>query len=98
MGWSRQSCKNVFKEKINTKNAAGLTSDEPITPELFEYFRNNYDRLYGNTYSVTKNLPNFDKLPDNVQIKIPDLIFNANNLMTEWFNSITPETVKAFID
>ena len=98
MGWSRQSCKNVFKEKINTKNAAGLTSDEPITPELFEYFRNNYDRLYGNTYSVTKNLPNFDKLPDNVQINVPDLIFNANNNMTEWFNSIPPEKVKAFLD
>lgn len=80
------------------KNAAGLTSDEPITPELFEYFRNNYDRLYGEPYSVTKNLPNFDKLPDDVQIKIPDLIFNANNSMTEWFNSIPPEKVKAFLD
>lgn len=80
------------------KNAAGLTSDEPMTPELFEYFRNNYDRLYGEPYSVTKNLPNFDKLPDNVQIKIPDLIFNENNSMTEWFNSIPPEKVKAFLD
>lgn len=80
------------------KNAAGLTSDEPITPELFEYFRNNYDRLYGEPYIVTKNLSNFDKLPDVVQIKIPDLIFNENNNMTEWFNSIPPEKVKAFLD
>lgn len=80
------------------KNAAGLTSDEPITPELFEYFRNNYDRLYGNTYSVTKNLPNFDKLPDVVQIEVPDLIINENNTMTEWFNSIPSEKVKAFLD
>lgn len=80
------------------KNAAGLTSDEPITPELFEYFRNNYDRLYGNTYSVTKNLPNFDKLPDVVQIEVPDLIINENNNMTEWFNSIPSEKVKAFLN
>lgn len=80
------------------KNAAGLTSDEPITPELFEYFRNNYDRLYGDPYIVSKNLPNFDKLSDNVQIKIPDLIFNANNNMTEWFNSIPSEKIKAFLD
>lgn len=80
------------------KNAAGLTSDEPMTPELFEYFRNNYDRLYGEPYIVTKNLPNFDKLPDVVQINVPDLIFNENNLMTEWFNSIPPEKVKAFLD
>lgn len=80
------------------KNAAGLTSDEPVTPELFEYFRNNYDRLYGNTYSVTKNLPNFDKLPDVVQIEVPDLIINENNTMTEWFNSIPSEKVKAFLD
>lgn len=80
------------------KNAAGLTSDEPITPELFEYFRNNYDRLYGEPYIVTKNLPNFDKLPDVVQINVPDLIVNENNNMTEWFNSIPPEKVKAFLD
>ena len=69
-----------------------------MTPELFEYFRNNYDRLYGEPYIVTKNLPNFDKLPDVVQINVPDLIFNANNNMTEWFNSIPPEKVKAFLD
>lgn len=80
------------------KNAAGLTSDEPMTPELFEYFRNNYDRLYGEPYIVTKNLPNFDKLPDVVQINVPDLIVNENNNMTEWFNSIPPEKVKAFLD
>lgn len=80
------------------KNAAGLTSDEPITPELFEYFRNNYDRLYGNTYIVTKNLPNFDKLPDVVQIEVPDLIINENNNMTEWFNSIPSEKVKTFLN
>ncbi len=43
-------------------------------------------------------MPNFDKLPDDVQIKIPDLIFNENNNMTEWFNSIPPEKVKAFLD
>lgn len=65
---------------------------------MFEYFRNNYDRLYGNTYSVTKNLPNFDKLPDVVQIEVPDLIINENNNMTEWFNSIPSEKVKAFLN
>lgn len=58
------------------KNAAGLTSDEPVTPELFEYFRNNYDRLYGNPYNTAKNLPNFDKLSPRVKARIPELIFD----------------------
>lgn len=43
-------------------------------------------------------MPNFDKLPYNVQTEVPYLMFNANNNMTEWFNSIPPEKVKAFLD
>lgn len=43
-------------------------------------------------------MPNFDKLSHNVQTEVPGLIFNENNSMTEWFNSIPPEKVKAFLD